>query len=258
MHPSNCGLPSHQAGKHCPAKGKTCAFCGKLNHFASVCRQKHKPANGVRRIFVNPIPDEPRINKITPGHPTSQLLSTCDERTVACRTPTITVRLLNSRKPGHTTAATADTGACAIILGTDLFHEMGMNFDELTDRGTDTLSAADGFRLQSIGRTALDLDHEGTTFRTTAIVCRGVKGLLLSWFASLRLNAYLAPSPSSMVASATPETAHTLKAKLLDEFADVFDDSGPLKTMKGSPMSIELVPDAVPFDLSNARPIPIS
>ena len=60
------------------------------------------------------------------------------------------------------------------------------------------------------------------------------------------------------MASATPETAQTLKAKLLDEFADVFDDSGPLKTMKGPPMSIELVPDTVPFPLSNARPIPIS
>ena len=128
---------------------------------------------------------------------------------MVCRTPTITVRLLNSRKPGHTTTATADTGACATILGTDLFHEMGMNLDELTDRGADTLSAADGFRLQSIGRTVLDLDHDGTTFRTTAIVCRGVKGLLLSWFASLRLNAYLAPSPPHIVASVTPETTQS-------------------------------------------------
>ena len=166
----NCGLPSHHPGKLCPAKGKTCAFCGILNHYASVCRQKHKTANGVRRIFVNPIPDEPRINKITPGHSTSQLLSTCGERTLVSRTPTITVRLLNSRKTDHTTAATADTGACATILGTNLFHEMGMTFKELTDRGTDTPSAANGFRLQSIGRTALDLDHDGTTLKV--LFCR--------------------------------------------------------------------------------------
>ena len=123
-----------------------------------------------RRIFVNPIPDEPRINKITPGHSTSQLLSTCGERTLVSRTPTITVRLLNSRKTDHTTAATADTGACATILGTNLFHEMGMTFKELTDRGTDTPSAANGFRLQSIGRTALDLDHDGTTLKV--LFCR--------------------------------------------------------------------------------------
>ena len=61
-----------------------------------------------------------------------------------------------------------------------------------------------------------------------------------------------------MVSASPPETAQTLKAKLLDEFAYVFDDSDPLETMKGPPMSIELVPDAVLYALSNARTIPIS
>ena len=158
----NCGLPRHPAGKPCPGKGKTCAFCGKLNHYASVCRQKSKSANEVRRSFVNPIPEEPRINRITPGHPTIQLLSTCDEHTVVCRNPTITVRILNSRKPGRNTAATADTSACATILGTDLYQDMGMKLNELSDRGADTLSAVDGFRLQSIGRMVLDLEHRAT------------------------------------------------------------------------------------------------
>ena len=47
-----------------------------------------------------------------------------------------------------------------------------------------------------------------------------------------------------------------LEQKLLSDFGDVFDEEGPLKTMSGPPMSIELLPDAVPFAVSGARPIP--
>ena len=198
----NCGLPRHPAGKPYPGKGKTCAFCGKLNHYASVCRQKSKSANEVRRSFVNPIPEEPRINRITPGHPTIQLLSTCDEHTVVCRNPTITVRILNSRKPGRNTAATADTSACATILGTDLYQDMGMKLNELSDRGADTLSAVDGFRLQSIGRMALDLEHRATPSGRRQLSVRGVD-------TSLRLQAYSALSNSNVVASTTLPTTAT-------------------------------------------------
>ena len=47
-----------------------------------------------------------------------------------------------------------------------------------------------------------------------------------------------------------------LEQKLLSDFRDVFDEEGPLKTMSGPPMSIELLPDAVPFAVSGPRPIP--
>ena len=168
--PTTCGyfgLPSHQPRQLCPAKGKTFAFCGKLNHYTSVCCQKNKPAKEFRRIFVNRIPDEPRIKRITPGQGTRKLLSTCDKRTVVCRTPTITVKNLNSRKPGHITAA-----EILGILGTDLFDEMGMKIDELTESGGDTLSVAD--HLQDDG---------------DRLPRRRRSWLALSWLASLRLQA---------------------------------------------------------------------
>ena len=39
---NRCGRDSHQ-GNECPAKGKTCRNCGKLNHFSVVCRSRpHK------------------------------------------------------------------------------------------------------------------------------------------------------------------------------------------------------------------------
>ena len=49
-----------------------------------------------------------------------------------------------------------------------------------------------------------------------------------------------------------------LKAKLLQEFADVFNTEGPLKTMVGEPMKIELYADAIPFSVPGHRPIPFA
>lgn len=42
---TNCGMVHYRAQPHnqtCPAKGKVCTVCGKLNHFASVCRSKSR------------------------------------------------------------------------------------------------------------------------------------------------------------------------------------------------------------------------
>ena len=49
-----------------------------------------------------------------------------------------------------------------------------------------------------------------------------------------------------------------LKSKLIAQFKDVFDDSGPLKTMKGQPMVVELTNDSKPFAIQNARVIPFA
>ena len=49
-----------------------------------------------------------------------------------------------------------------------------------------------------------------------------------------------------------------LKDRLLNEFADVFDGEGPLKTMIGPQMKIELKPGAIAFANSGARPIPFA
>ena len=35
---SNCGYNKHNSSKECPARGKQCNACGKLNHFSKVCR----------------------------------------------------------------------------------------------------------------------------------------------------------------------------------------------------------------------------
>jgi hypothetical protein len=47
-----------------------------------------------------------------------------------------------------------------------------------------------------------------------------------------------------------------IRQDLLKEFANVFDSSTELKTMKGPPMKIELKEEAIPYAVHGARPIP--
>ena len=37
----NCGNDKHTSKNDCPAKGQTCHKCGKLDHFAKVCKSGH-------------------------------------------------------------------------------------------------------------------------------------------------------------------------------------------------------------------------
>jgi len=38
----NCNGPYPHVNNQCPAKGKICSHCGKRNHFAIICRQRHE------------------------------------------------------------------------------------------------------------------------------------------------------------------------------------------------------------------------
>ena len=51
------------------------------------------------------------------------------------------------------------------------------------------------------------------------------------------------------------EDIDATKSQLLDEYADVFDHTGPLRRMIGPPMEIDLKEDAIPFSLHCARPV---
>ena len=128
-----------------------------------------------------------------------------------------------------------------------------------------SLTSASGHPLKSVGSVILTLRYHNRMATTTAVVCPQATEFLLSWTTCRDLNilphSYPAPIASD-INSVTGSTLSdndfpSLKSKLLAEFSDVFDESGPLKTMTGPPMSIELVSVYKPFALSNARPIPL-
>ena len=42
---SNCGYNKHNTSKDCPARGKNCNACGKMNHFSKVCRSSKQSSS---------------------------------------------------------------------------------------------------------------------------------------------------------------------------------------------------------------------
>ena len=144
------------------------------------------------------------------------------------------------------------------------------------------LEAANGLPIEAIGQTEVNLELEGWKTVAPIIFSAEQEGMLMSWFDSkalgILLEHYPKPAPVRAVHAAEPQkptparpksnnTSSSrpteaeidgVKNKLLEEFSDVFDRSGPLKTMKGSPMKIELVEGAVPFAVHRPRPIPFA
>ena len=101
--------------------------------------------------------------------------------------------------------------------------------------------------------------------------------MLLSWFDCRKLGILPEdyPNPAPLTANVvkiklspagcgigtrrpSKEEIDATKSQLLDEYAEEFDRTSPLRTMIGPPMKIELKEDAVPFSLHSARPVPFA
>ena len=255
----NCGKP-HGKGENCPAKGKVCTSCNKKNHFASVCRSKGKASD-----------NQSSAESPTPGKIGSiKVLHTTVSRPV----PTITIGIsrLNDHQMTEIQNATPDCGAGATVAGLGVLHQLNEDENNLLFRGEDSLEAANGQPIKSSGRLNLRIQYGGKSITTQVIFSPEVTGILLSWFACVDLGILPPQFPAPISTSvhqincppalppknSKPSDVSALKEQLLNEFADVFDGAGPLKTMSGPPMIIELLPDAVPYAVPGARPIPFA
>jgi hypothetical protein len=244
----NCGHPPHDSGKDCPAKGRECHNCGKPGHFSTVC-DKHKARSEKQDSSVK------KLASIRLAHVAA-----------ARRAPTIQIGIHN-RSGGHLYTATAipDSGAEATVASMAILRLMGEDVNNLLQNGVDSLTAANNSSLECAGRLELQLHYRGRSVTTSILFSPEHDGMLLSWFVCVELGllppCYPEPIMINTIVTASPPPIDmsdipALEQKLLSDFEDVFDEEGPLKTMAGPPMSIELLPDAVPFAVSGARPIP--
>ena len=258
---SKCGYKAHAEGKACPAAGQTCKKCGGKNHFKQVCRSSNssgatKPDKKTDKVF------HVRVQRIESSR----------------RVPTVQLTISPARGPGKTATVEAvpDSGAEASVAGVELLRALGLQQKNLTHAGQDQLEAANGSPMESLGRLVVQVALDGRTAETTIIFCRqppGAAGLLLSWFACKQLGIlpdhYPRPCPAVNIIQLAPpepkrpsagprpstEEIERTRQQLMAEFSDVFDTEGPLKTMAGPAMKIELLPGAKPFCTPRARPI---
>ena len=120
----NCGRP-HNASAKCPARGQTCHYCEKLNHFAEVCQSKARRQrihtiedsrdSTAETSFESIVFESVTIGNVTHGSPESSR----DEVFVS-----IQVNLAQSVNRNTALRAKLDTGAQGNILPMRLYREM--------------------------------------------------------------------------------------------------------------------------------------
>ena len=242
-----CGRADYKDHK-CPAKDKTCNKCGKLGHFAVVCRSaaapnKDEPKSKVGRVQIaRHIVPEPRIPIQT---------------VIAGQSIQIKWR--------------DDTGSDLDVIGLRELKRVGLTSRDLA-QPVESVHTADGRSMQVAGHIRLTLSLSDKKVDSEVLVIKGVVDPLLSKSSLIALGFLPKDWPHHENGPLRKEIRRTSvdvqedpsdtqieldKRKLIEEFADVFDDTR-LQVMDTEPVEIPLQPNAVPFRITAARQIPFA
>ena len=240
----NCGGKwPHTAENKCKATGKTCFICGKTGHFSKKCKKKANDSNK-SRTFKQSALFKSRINGVQHGHPTLK---------VNCHH--ISKGFMGSVE------VVPDTGAQKSVSGLGLLDKLGLKTPEVK-RCSSKLESVNGQEIDTFGHIDIELELEGSRHREQVILCRDVGRqdfyLSLDACKALKIVHKSFPYPIGSIGSVSQGGPEADKAKLVNEYVQIFDQGGSLPTMKGEPMKIELLPNAKPYCMSGVRPVPYS
>lgn len=170
----NCG-GQYPHTNECPAKGKKCNFCSKLNHFSKVCRQRLNPRQeNVREVQNN------KVNK--------NFESSSDEEytyhikhesehvsVVGSKTPRVNICINNK----HCNFL-LDTGATVNLLDQKTYHKIGA--PKMTKgNNPNLLPYGGGDPLKVMGKCQLNVESKNTIDCDTFYVVQGNHGALLGY-----------------------------------------------------------------------------
>ncbi|PAA50313.1 hypothetical protein BOX15_Mlig015377g3 [Macrostomum lignano] len=224
-----CGR-EHEVGKEkCPAWGKSCTKCGKLNHFAKQCRSGQSAKHGER------------VHSIFAATGAQGTSACCVE--VKIRTPDGT----------KTIAALPDTGAFIDAIPESLMPIVGADMNNLHPSDIKP-KAVDGRLLKAKGSIQLQVSMGETELQRTFHVLSGISIMILSREACRDLGIIPRNFPKQIVASMNQhDTNAGTEEDLKKEFSDVF--TGKVGRMAGEMFRIKLSADAKPFAISTPRRI---
>ncbi|KAK2704438.1 hypothetical protein QYM36_016737 [Artemia franciscana] len=223
-----CGGPYSRSHK-CPAKGKQCSKCRKMNHFAKMCKSKvvheletrSKVEDG-REFMIESISTEEKVEK-----PYALIKLTENDSELAFK---------------------IDTGAEANILPLKDFNKLARKAAPLPT--ADVLTSYTGEQLKVLGTANLKVQYKNQTPQTHTfhVVCSD-RAPILSPQSSERLQLI-----KFVLSVSNPAPIRPIIQKLLNEFSDVFEGIGTLPGtckvyLKEGAIPTKQPPKRVPFAL---------
>ena len=180
---ATCGGKPHGKDTICPAIGKKCYKCNRLDHLAKCCpgTKKSIAAVGLGSDTTDTLPGGSYVGSIA--------LRSINGQHRRRRAPTTRLQLLNSTgKTISTVSATADGSAEVIVAGTDVLRSMGLTDRDLRESKFDLVQADKSTQLLSIGQLDIPVRYETSEVVLTVVFCPDINGMLISWLVCIALG----------------------------------------------------------------------
>ena len=139
------------------------------------------------------------------------------------------------------------------LISEDVVARQGLTVDT---RSRKRVRAVNGQKLDNSGTVTFGIEFQGKETEVIALVSSSIEGkVLLSWQVLQKLGVITSDFPNIEERTAVVSTASEADASLnvqeaqaevirmIEEFDPVFNEEGPLRTMKGDPMKIHIKPD---------------
>jgi hypothetical protein len=137
-----------------------------------------------------------------------------------------------------------DTGCTMTLISEDVAARQGLTVDT---RSQKKVRAVNGQRLNNSGTVTFGIEYQGRTTEVEALVSSSIEGeVLLSWqvlqqlgvinnfFPNVEIKAAVVSTTAQSTDICNERDAKSKLTKMIKEFDRVFNEDGPLRTMKGS------------------------
>ena len=240
---ANCGVKGDKMHSKdaCPAKNREFFNCGTLGHYGRMCRRDKTS----------------RIIRVAETHGGGS------NPTPMMRDVRVTPR--DGGAP-FTFNVCPDTGCTQTLVSADVARQKGLTVDT---RSRKRVRAVNGQKLDCLGTVTFDIDFQGKSTEVVALVSSSIADeVLLSWQDLQKLGVIDPDFPNigarAAVVSVGYDTvrmeqeAREVVTRMVEEFGSVFDEEGPLRTMKGDPMRIHMKEDVkvIPLNITCPRKMP--
>ena len=221
-----CGGEAHRDAGDCRAVGQTCRSCGKLGHYASVCRgrsasrsrpsasdadRSRRRTEGSRRVSLVSVKRRP-ASASSPARASAarrgsdRMIQGLQTR----RTPQVQLLLHRTDGRKQQTVWTPDTGAEVSVISLEQAKQMGIIVKNLTP-SSGSLFAADGRELPCLGSCDITLQLGDIKKTVNISVVRKLHSSLLSWHDAVHLGILHKEFPQQ-IRSVTSDVSRALPA----------------------------------------------